>query len=190
GVNIMTKYDVIIIGGGPGGYVAAIRSAKEGKKTALVEKDLLGGTCLNRGCIPSKTLLSHADIVDKLKKAEKRGIETESITFNWGKMHAHKEDVIKTLQNGIKGLMRAGNIDVYSGEGQIFTDKRIQIEVYNQMENIHGDKIIVATGSKPALPPVDGLNDVSYHTTDTIFDLDQIPSSLVIIGGGVIGVEL
>src|SRR5699024_2781740 len=102
----MTNYDVIVVGGGPGGYVAAIRAAKEGKKTALVEKDFLGGTCLNRGCIPSKTLLKHAEIIEQIEKAQGWGIETSDLSFDLTKMLARKDEVIQTLRNGIKACYK------------------------------------------------------------------------------------
>lgn len=186
----MAKFDVIIIGGGPGGYVAAIRAAKEGKKTALVEQDLLGGTCLNRGCIPSKTLLGHAEVIENIKKGTKWGIEVPQYNLQWNKMHAHKEEVIQTLRNGVTGLMQAGKIEVYQGKGTVLPNKQVQVVKEDTTEEIIGDNIIVATGSQPVVPPITGLDQTDFHTTDTIFDIDKIPSSLVIVGGGVIGVEL
>lgn len=188
----MTMYDVIVVGGGPGGYVAAIRAAKEGKKTALVEADFLGGTCLNRGCIPSKTLLKHAEIIEGIEKAQQWGIKTSTIDFDWQAMQARKDDVIKTLRSGIEGLLRAGKIDVYEGFGKIYPDKQVVVKPVSDNAKeveLSAENIIVATGSRPVIPPIDGLDAVSYHTTDSIFALDQIPESLVIVGGGVIGVE-
>lgn len=182
----MTTYDVIVVGGGPGGYVAAIRAAKEGKKTALVEADFLGGTCLNRGCIPSKTLLKHAEIIEQIEKAQNWGIETSSLEFDLEKMLARKDNVIQTLRGGIKGLLQAGKIDIYEGFGKVIPGKHV---IVDEKTELTGEKIIVATGSRPAVPPISGLDKVAYHTTDTIFDIDHIPESLVIVGGGVIGVE-
>lgn len=186
----MTTYDVIIIGGGPGGYVAAIRAAKEGKKTALVEAGLLGGTCLNRGCIPSKTLLKHAEVIDQIEKAQQWGIQTSAPVFDLGKMLARKDEVITTLRNGIQSLLQAGKIDLYKGFGTLYPAKRVIVELENETMELHADNVIVATGSRPFVPPIAGLDQVSYHTTDSIFDIDHIPKSLAIVGGGVIGVEL
>src|SRR5699024_10360551 len=182
----MINYDVIVVGGGPGGYVAAIRAAKEGKKTALVEKDFLGGTCLNRGCIPSKTLLKHAEIIEQIEKAQNWGIETGEMTFDFTKMIARKDDVIKILRAGIKGLLQAGKIDLFEGTGTILPNKTVTID---EDKTITAKNIIIATGSRPFIPRIVGMDNVSYHTTDTIFDIKQIPKRIVIVGGGVIGVE-
>lgn len=183
----MNVYDVIIIGGGPGGYVAAIRAAKLGKKTAIVEADLLGGTCLNRGCIPSKTLLKHAEVIEQIEKVKDWGIHTNSLTLDFDKMLARKDKVIQTLRSGIEGLLKMGKIDVYKGLAKITTGKRIVID--NKTE-LKGAKIIIATGSRPSIPSIVGLDSVDYHTTDSIFEITRIPQSLVIVGGGVIGVEI
>jgi len=185
----MTAYDVVVVGGGPGGYVAALRAAKNGKKTALVEADYLGGTCLNRGCIPSKTLLKHAEIIEGIEKAKNWGIKTENLSFSLKEMFARKDQVIAALRSGIEHLLNAGKIDVYNGFGTIHDDKRVTVVIGNESYQISGEKIIIATGSQPAVPPINGLNSVNYHTTDTIFDITEIPQSIVIVGGGVIGVE-
>ncbi|WP_141993310.1 dihydrolipoyl dehydrogenase [Bacillus sp. B4EP4a] len=185
----MTSYDVVIVGGGPGGYVAALRAAKNGKKTALVEADYLGGTCLNRGCIPSKTLLKHAEIIEGIEKAKSWGIKTENLSFSLTEMFARKDQVIATLRSGIDHLLNAGKIDVYKGYGTIHDDKKVTVQSENESQQISGEKIIIATGSQPVVPTIDGLEYVSYHTTDTIFSITEIPKSIVIVGGGVIGVE-
>lgn len=185
----MTAYDVVVVGGGPGGYVAALRAAKKGKKTALVESDFLGGTCLNRGCIPSKTLLKHAEIIEGIEKAKNWGIKTENLSFSLKEMFARKDQVIATLRSGIEHLLNAGKIDVYNGYGTIQDDKKVTVVTGNESYQITGEKMIIATGSQPALPTIDGLDSVNYHTTDTIFSITEIPQSIVIVGGGVIGVE-
>ncbi|MDN7241159.1 dihydrolipoyl dehydrogenase [Planococcus sp. N028] len=186
----MNKYDVAVIGGGPGGYVAAIRAAKLGKKVALIENLQLGGTCLNRGCIPSKTLLRHADIIESIEKAQNWGIETGPITFSLSKMLARKNQVIEQLRNGISYLMKQNKIMVYNGYGQINADNTISIKTAGEDETISGDSIILATGSKPIIPPIPGLEQASFYTSDTVFDMEKIPDSIVIVGGGIIGVEL
>jgi dihydrolipoamide dehydrogenase len=185
----MMSYDVVIVGGGPGGYVAALRAAKNGKRTALVEADYLGGTCLNRGCIPSKTLLKHAEIIEGIEKAKNWGIKTENLSFSLTEMFARKDQVIANLRSGIEHLLNAGKIDVYKGCGTIHDDKKVTVQLENESKQISGEKIIIATGSQPIVPPIDGLANLSYHTTDTIFSIKEIPKSIVIVGGGVIGVE-
>ncbi|GIO20344.1 dihydrolipoyl dehydrogenase [Oceanobacillus oncorhynchi subsp. incaldanensis] len=187
----MEQYDVIIVGGGPAGYVAAIRAAKNGKKIALVEKSYLGGTCLNRGCIPSKTLLRHTEVIEDIKSADAWGIKVSNLTFSFDEMLNRKDKVIETLRGGIKHLLQSGKIEVYDGEATIDKDKQVKVAVSkNDILTISADNILVATGSKPAVPPIEGVDKVHYHTTDTIFNLTEIPNSITIIGGGVIGVEM
>lgn len=186
----MNNYEVVVLGGGPGGYVAAIRAAKLGKKVALIEARELGGTCLNRGCIPSKTLLRHAEVIETIEKARKWGIETGEMTFSLSKMLARKDAVIQQLRNGISHLLKQGKIDVYNGIGNVQAGGEITVQLAEKKESIRGDKIILATGSRPLVPAIEGIDKAAYFTSDTIFDIDKIPKSMVIIGGGIIGVEL
>ncbi|MGO4890544.1 dihydrolipoyl dehydrogenase [Anaerobacillus sp. MEB173] len=186
----MKSYDVVIVGGGPGGYVAALRASQNGKRTALIETDQLGGTCLNRGCIPSKTLLKHAEIIEGIEKAKSWGITAENVSLSLTEMFARKDQVIATLRSGIQHLLAQGKIDVYNGYGVIHSNKVVSIQTETDTKQISGEKIIIATGSQPVVPPIEGVESVHYHTTDTIFNIEAIPSSIVIVGGGVIGVEM
>ncbi|MFK9091806.1 dihydrolipoyl dehydrogenase [Bacillus salipaludis] len=184
-----TSYEIVVIGGGPGGYVAALHAAELGKKTALIEADFLGGTCLNRGCIPSKTYIKHSEIIEQIEKAKEWGIETGSLTLSFDKMKKRKNDVIERLRGGIAFLLKQGKIDVYNGFGSLLADGSVRVKTEAGEETIQAEKVIVATGSTPAVPPISGLDSVQFDTSDTIFDLSAIPKSVVIIGGGVIGVE-
>ncbi|GLC87156.1 dihydrolipoyl dehydrogenase [Lysinibacillus piscis] len=186
----MTSYDIVVIGGGPGGYVAALHAAELGKKIALIEPDFLGGTCLNRGCIPSKTLLKHAEIIDNIEKAKDWGIEVSDIVLSFDKMKKRKNEVIERLRGGIAFLLKQGKIDVFNGFGSVQENGDVAVKTEAGVETIQASKIIVATGSTPAVPPIAGLDTVVFHTSDTIFDIADIPASIVIIGGGVIGMEL
>ncbi len=186
----MKTYHVAVVGGGPAGYVAAIAAAKKGRTVALIEADHLGGTCLNRGCIPSKTLLRHAEVIDDIRAAKSWGIETGELSLSLDKMMARKDEVIKRLRGGIASMMQAGKVAVYNGKGSVQPDKTIIIAGTGaDSQTIKADNVILATGSAPFVPPINGANDVAYHTSDTIFSLTAIPESIVIIGGGVIGVE-
>ncbi|MEZ0480404.1 dihydrolipoyl dehydrogenase [Planococcus sp. SSTMD024] len=186
----MNSYEVVVLGGGPGGYVAAIRAAKLGKKVALIEARELGGTCLNRGCIPSKTLLRLAEVIETIEKAKSWGIETGDMTFSLSKMLGRKDAIIQQLRSGIAHLLKQGKIDVYNGVGNVQADGEITVQLAEKKEIIRGDKIILATGSRPLVPAIEGIEESAYFTSDTIFDIDKIPESMVIVGGGIIGVEL
>ena len=178
-----------VVGGGPAGYVAAIRAAQLGKSVVLVEARELGGTCPNRGCIPSKTLLRHAEVIENIEKAKSWGIETGPVTISMSKMMARKDEVIQKLRTGIAYLMKQGKIDVLNSYGEVQADGIISTEENGEKKVVKADKVILATGSKPVVPPIPGLEKENFHTSDTIFDIKEIPSSLVIVGGGIIGVE-
>ncbi|KYD21921.1 dihydrolipoyl dehydrogenase [Caldibacillus debilis] len=184
------SYEIAVIGGGPGGYMAALRAARLGKKVMLVEKEYLGGTCLNRGCIPSKTWLKNAEILESMERAKEWGIETPEISVSFGKMKRRKDEVVTRLRNGVSLLLKKGKIDVYEAEGIVEDEHTVKAVSEKGEERIRAEKIIVATGSSPALPPIEGLASVPCYTSDTIFDIESIPASLIIIGGGVIGVEM
>ncbi|KEQ21629.1 dihydrolipoyl dehydrogenase [Paenibacillus tyrfis] len=185
----MNSYDIAVLGGGPGGYVAAIRAAKLGMSVALIEGSELGGTCLNRGCIPSKTLLHMAEVSEMIKKAGEWGIKTGPVEYSWKTMLDRQGKVMGTLRSGIAGLLKANKIAHIRGWGKVVSPHEIEVSSGEETTKVTADKVILATGSKPFVPPIPGLEDVPYHTSDTIFNLEHIPASMTIIGGGVIGVE-
>ena len=182
----MKHFDLIVIGAGPGGYVAAIRAAQKGKKVAIIEKSSLGGTCLNVGCIPSKTFLQHSEWVEKIKIANQNGISAEIKYIDYEKLVERKEKVVGSLVNGIEYLLQKNNITMIKGEAAVL--ENLVVVVNNQ--EFKSKDLILATGSRPFVPPIKGLDKVPYLTTDSFFDLREQPKELVIIGGGVIGIEL
>ena len=182
----MNNFDVIIIGAGPGGYVSAIRAAQLGKKVAIVERKKLGGTCLNVGCIPSKALLKHSEMVEEIQKANSWGIMTGELSIDFPKLMKRKDQVVQTLTGGVDHLLKKNKITFFQGEATITEDLVVSIGD----DKIKGRDILLATGSKPFIPPIKGLDKVNYLTTDLFFDLKELPKSMVIIGGGVISIEL
>lgn len=182
----MEHFDLVVIGAGPGGYVAALKAAQNGKKVAVVEKKELGGTCLTVGCIPSKTLLRHSEWVETIKTANSWGIETGPVSIDYPKLKKRKDQVVSTLVQGIHHLFENYGITLFKGEAAI--GRNLTVSVDNL--EIKGKELLLATGSRPFIPPIQGLDHISYETTDTFFDLNAVPEKLVIIGGGVISIEL
>ncbi|MCG8483440.1 MAG: dihydrolipoyl dehydrogenase, partial [Clostridia bacterium] len=183
------NYDVIVLGGGPAGYVAAIKASQLGGKAALIEKSKIGGTCLNRGCIPTKTYIKNAETIEQIKKAKERGIiiKDPSFTLDMKKVIDYKNNVVKTLTNGVEGLLRSYGVEIYPGEGILLEGKKVQID---GSKMIQGNAIIYAGGSKVSKLPIEGINSSLILTSDEILDLEEIPKQFIIIGGGVVGVEM
>ncbi|MGX9134429.1 dihydrolipoyl dehydrogenase [Rummeliibacillus sp. JY-2-4R] len=182
----MRNFDLTIIGAGPGGYVAAIHAAKLGLSVALIERKKVGGTCLNVGCIPSKVMLKHSHLAMDIQKANSWGIDAKISSVNFEKLKKRKDQVVNSLVQGVEGLIKKNAITLFSGEATV--DRRNT--VYIEGKSFHSKDIILATGSRPFVPPIKGLETIDYETTDTFFDLEELPKKLVIIGGGVIAVEL
>ncbi|WP_398586886.1 dihydrolipoyl dehydrogenase [Streptococcus sp. sy018] len=182
------EYDIVVVGGGPAGYYAAIRGAQLGGKIAIVEKSEFGGTCLNKGCIPTKTYLKNAEILDGLKIAAGRGINLASTnyTIDMDKTVDFKNSVVKTLTSGVQGLLKANKVTIFNGLGQVNPDKTVTIG----SETIKGRNIILATGSKVSRINIPGIESSLVMTSDDILDLREIPKSLAVMGGGVVGIEL
>jgi dihydrolipoamide dehydrogenase len=183
---------IVIIGGGPGGYVAAIRAAQLGAEVTLIENMYLGGTCLNVGCIPTKVLLHTTELLDVLKNdAKELGIAISDYHGDWPKLQKRKTKIIKKLVGGVNGLLKNNAITKIMGTAVFVNDHQIKVITQNQDETpiIDFDFAIIATGSKPVIPPIPGSNHPDVITSDTALSLDAVPASLGIIGGGVIGCE-
>ncbi len=184
----MKQSDVVIVGGGPAGYVAAIRASQLGSKVILIEKDSLGGTCLNRGCIPTKALLHSVGILESARQGKDYGVNVGEIIIDFAKMMSHKDAVVKTLVTGVQYLMRSNAIEVIKGMGKVISPTEVEVDS-GQKETIKAAKIILAPGSVPSVVPIPGVDGSGVVTSDGVLQLSEIPQSLLVIGGGVIGVE-
>lgn len=182
----MKEFQAAVIGGGPGGYIAAIRCAQLGLKTVLVEKRNLGGTCLNRGCIPTKALLHSSDVLAEVKNCKALGIEVEGeVTFKYKKMAKRKDKVVKQLRSGVEALVTGHGAEIVRGEAVMSGPDTFRVGE----EDFRADKIILATGSVPASVPIPGADLLGVMNSDGVLALEECPESVTIIGGGVIGVE-
>lgn len=199
----MENHDIAIIGGGPGGYVAAIKAAQSGKKVCLIEKGELGGVCLNQGCIPTKTLLKSVEVLNSLRKCQEYGVEgvdSSKAIVNMEKLQRRKYSIVKKLTGGVDFLLKANGVKVFKGSARFIDKNTLQIGE----EIIKADNIIIATGSKPTkLPiPISGGENCPCHvpcttrdtcapiiTSEEALEISEIPPAIVIIGGGVIGIE-
>lgn len=187
------KYDVTVIGSGPGGYVAAIRSAQLGMRVAIVERyRTLGGTCLNVGCIPSKALLDSSEHYHNAhSRFKKHGIEVSGLQINMPQMINRKNDVVLENTKGIDFLMKKNKIDVYHGHASFIDRSRIKITLSdNSFQEIESEKVIIATGSKPIMPANFNYDKKRVITSTEALNIEQVPESMLVIGGGVIGLEL
>ncbi len=178
---------IVVIGGGPGGYVTAIRAAQLCAQVTLIEKDTLGGTCLNRGCIPTKALLQAASFLTSAKKAEAFGVRVENVSLNFLSTMKWKDAIIRRLVGSVSSLMRKNKIRVIKGTSTLVGPRTIGVLESN--EEIKCDKIIIATGSKPLMVSIKGINQSGVMTSNDALLLDKLPQSVLIIGGGVIGLE-
>lgn len=185
----MQTRQLVIIGGGPGGYVAAIRAAQLGAKVTLVEKDLLGGTCLNRGCIPTKALYQAAKTLDAVKQADMHGIEIPSWSFNLAKTQQRKVKVVEQLRNGVIQLLKANGVEVIKGTARLASSNTVVVETEEGSLTFAAEKILLAAGSLPTKLPVPGANLPGVLTSREALEFESLPQSMIIVGGGVIGME-
>lgn len=182
----MKKCEVLVIGGGPGGYAAAIRASQLGKKTLLVEKEHFGGVCLNRGCIPTKVFLQTAGLLQHIKQGNMGGIKIKAYEFDRTALLARKAIVVDSLVAGVKGLLDANGVETLQGEAFFLNDKSV---VVNGEENVQAENIIIATGSTNMQLSFPGANLPDILDSDGALSLEKIPKSIAIIGGGVLGIE-
>ncbi len=184
------EFDVAVIGSGPGGYVAAIRCAQRGASAAIIEKEIIGGTCLNWGCIPSKALLASAQVLLTARGAAEMGVEIAEARPNWDKMQARKNAIVEGLRKGMTGLLKSNNVRIIKGKGIVSRPGRVYAQTDSGSAEINAKKIILATGSEPielSSIPFDGE---TILTNKEILSLPVVPGSLAIVGGGVLGCEI
>ncbi|MDP2689317.1 MAG: dihydrolipoyl dehydrogenase [Deltaproteobacteria bacterium] len=185
----MREFDVVIIGGGPGGYVAAIRGAQMGASVALIEKNRLGGTCLNRGCIPTKALYYSAGALSSARRAAEFGVDVGTVGFSLGRAVDRKEQVVEKLVGGVAQLLKGNKVEVINGTGTIEAAGRVRVENGEGAEELGAKSIIIATGSEPAMIPAFSIDREHVLTTTEMLKLRKVPESLMVIGGGVNGCE-
>ncbi len=182
--------DIIVIGGGPGGYVAAIRAAQLGAKVCIIEKAEFGGTCLNRGCIPTKVLYRNAEILNTLKNITEFGIKIDKYTVSIEEIQNRKDKIVNQLVSGVEQLLKANNIEVILGTASLKDRNTVSVLLKNgELREITSENIIIATGSTPSMPNIPGINLPGVFTSESILGFKEVPNNLAIIGGGVIGME-
>ncbi|HKW42692.1 MAG TPA: FAD-dependent oxidoreductase, partial [Thermoplasmata archaeon] len=184
------QVDVVVIGAGPGGYPAAIRAAQLGKRVLLVERDRLGGECLNYGCIPSKALIHTASLVRSIERAAERGVETGPIKVNMAKLQEWKGSVVQRLTNGVGQLCKGNRVDVLMGHAMFKGPDRLEVRTPQGTEEIAFVDAIVATGGRPSDLPAFKFDGKKVISTKEALELSRVPQNLAIIGGGVSGLEI
>ncbi len=177
------EFDLIIIGGGPGGYSAAFKAAECGMKTALIEKERVGGTCLHRGCIPTKTLLHYAELMAFYQPPIFKASELQ---LDWAALKQRKEEVIAQLEQGLLQRLKKNKVEVIYGSARIVASKEVEVA----SQRLHASQILIASGSAPAVPPIQGLQEIDFYTSNELLENPRPLGRLAILGGGVIGCEM
>jgi len=181
--------DICVLGGGPAGYVAAIRAAQLGAKVSLIEDREVGGTCLNRGCIPTKALLKTSEVLNLLSKAKEFGLATTLSSIDARVPQSRKDRIVKSLRMGVEHLLAKNGIEVLKGKGRIESSKRVIVHTEDGEVAINCNSLLITTGSEPLIPDIPGVKSAGVITSDEALELTQIPESIAIIGAGAIGME-
>src|SRR5690606_22943514 len=189
--SVAETYDVVIIGSGPGGYVAAIRAGQLGLKTAIVERDKrLGGTCLHRGCIPTKSFLWSAELYAHILEAADFGIDVKSPTVNWAQVLKHKDKVVTKGANGIDYLMKKNKVTVVKGTGRLKGKGKVEVtDADGKKQTLETKNVLLATGSVPRSLPNVKVDHKHVLNSDSILDIEKVPKSLIVLGAGAVGCE-
>lgn len=178
-------YDLIVVGGGPGGYEAAAHAARLGKRVALIEKERLGGTCLNVGCIPAKTLLYSSKLFSKCREAASYGIRLSAPEFDLAAVVDRKNRIVSSLAKSVKGTLKRAGVKVISGHARLVSRSTIEVDSTRH----EAANILIATGSRPAALPIPGISSEHVFDSNSVFSLTRVPEKIAIIGGGYIGLE-
>jgi len=182
-------FDLVVIGAGPAGYVGALRASTLGLKTAVVEKNQLGGTCLNVGCIPTKAMLHCSELYDQLRRADKLGIRVGEASLDFSKVQGHKSGVIDRLRKGIAAMFKAKGVELIQGTARLDGANTVRVELSDGKRTLSARNVLIATGSRPARPPVFPFDQPTVMTTDDVLDLPKLPESILCVGAGAIGCE-
>src|SRR6056297_3068467 len=185
------KFDAIIIGSGQAGNPLMFDLADRGQKVAMIEKNELGGSCINFGCTPTKTLIASSTLYHRVQNSGELGVITENVELDFKKVIDRKNDIVKLFRSSIeKGIDGSENIELYEGLASFIDKNTVKISLNNGKEvKIQGDRVYINSGSKPNIIPIDGLENVEYHDSTSIMDLDELPEHLVIIGTGYIALD-
>ena len=184
------QYDVVVIGSGPGGYVAAIRAAQLGLRAAVVEKGDLGGVCLNVGCIPSKAFLHTAALLDETRDGKRIGLKADNVQLDFKALLQHKGRVVKQMSGGVGSLLKKNKVDVFKGFGRLLSPTSVGVQGDGGEQTIDTKNVIIATGSTPKSLPFAKIDEKLILSSTGILDVQEVPKHLIIIGGGVIGMEM
>lgn len=183
------QFDLIVIGAGPGGYVAAIKAAKLGLKTAVIENREVGGTCLNRGCIPAKAMIHASSVYREMQSSEEIGIFTSEVTYDYGRILEYKEGTTRQPVQGIEQVLKSNSVEIICGTGTLLPGNEVKVASEEGEELLKAKDVLLASGSRPLRIPIPGIDLPGVITSDDLFRMKEVPESLVMIGGGVISVE-